>query len=159
MPEVDPAEFRQVCGHFTTGVTVITATDGDDPVGLAANSFTSVSLEPPLVLFCAGKTSTTWPRIEKADAYAVNILAADQEEISRTFAAPDVDRFEGVAWHQGVTGSPILDGALAYLDCEIEAKHDAGDHVLVVGRVVDLDVQRDTGPLVFYRGGYGDLSA
>lgn len=155
-PAVDEAVFRQVCGHFATGVTVITAMDGDEPVGMAANSFTSVSLDPPLVLFCAGKTSTTWPRIEAAGVYAVNILARDQEDVSRKFAAKDDDRFGGVGWRTAATGSPILDGALAFLDCTIAAQHDAGDHVLVMGRVVEMGVEREAAPLVFFRGGYAD---
>jgi len=158
LAEIDGALYRQVLGHFATGVTVITAVDSGEPVGMAANSFTSVSLDPPLVLFCAGTSSTTWPRIDAAGAYAVNILAGDQEEVSRKFAAKDGDRFEGVGWSTAVTGSPILDGALAYLDCTIEARHDAGDHVLVVGRVVDLAVPREGPPLLFFRGGYADLA-
>lgn len=154
---IDQAEFRQAMGHWLTGVTVVTATDGDEPVGMAANSFTSVSLDPPLVLFCAGKSSSTWPRIESSGAFAVNMLASDQEEVSRVFATKDADRFSGVAYRSGATGSPILTDALAFLDCTIEAKHDAGDHVLVVGRVVDLDVQREASPLAFFRGGYANL--
>lgn len=158
MADVDGALYRQVLGHFATGVTVITAVDDGEPVGMAANSFTSVSLDPPLVLFCAGKASSTWPRIDAAGAYAVNILAGDQEEVCRRFAAKDGDRFEGVGWSTAVTGSPILDGALAYLDCTIDARHDAGDHVLVVGRVVDLAVPGEGAPLLFFRGGYADLA-
>lgn len=156
--QIDQALYRQVCGHFATGVTVITAVDGGEPVGMAANSFTSVSLDPPLVLFCAGKNSSTWPRIQAAGSYAVNILGGDQEELSRRFAAKEGDRFEGVGWRPGVTGSPLLQGALAYLDCTIEAEHDAGDHLLVVGRVVELAIEREEAPLVFFRGGYAALS-
>lgn len=155
---IDPAEFRQVMGHWLTGVTVITAGDGGEPIGMAANSFTSVSLDPPLVLFCAGKSSSTWPRIEASGAFAVNLLAGDQEEVSRLMATKDADRFASVGYRPGVTGSPILNGTLAYLDCQIEAKHDAGDHVLVVGRVVDLGVHHEGAPLAFFRGGYGDLT-
>lgn len=156
--EIDQAQLRQVCGHFATGVTVVTAADPEGPVGMAVNSFCSVSLEPPLVLFCAAKASTTWPRIEEAGVFAVNILAGDQEELSRAFASKDGERFRGVGYRAGASGSPILDEALAYLDCRIEAEHDAGDHVIVVGRVVDLEVARDTSPLVFFRGGYADLT-
>lgn len=155
---VGQARMREVMGHWLTGVTVVTAMDGGQPVGLAANSFTSVSLDPPLVLFCAGTSSSTWPRIEASARFAVNVLADDQEEISRVFAAKGADRFEGVGYREGATGSPILDDALAYLDCTIEATHEAGDHVLVIGRVVDLAVQRDRAPLAFYRGGYGNLT-
>lgn len=156
--EVDESVYRQVLGHFATGIAVITAVDQGEPVGMAANSFTSVSLDPPLVLFCAGTSSTTWPRIRAAGAYAVNVLAADQEHVSRAFAGKDGDRFDGVAWRVGTTGSPILGGALAFLDCTIETEHDAGDHVIVVGRVVGLGVERDGPPLLFFRGGYADLS-
>lgn len=153
--DIDGRRFRDVLGNWATGVSVITAVHDGEPVGLAANSFTSVSLDPPLVLFCAGKESTTWPRIQAAGAYAVNVLAADQAELSKVFAQKGADRFVGVDYHSGATGSPILDGVLAYLDCEIEAEHDAGDHVLVVGRVVDLDIPRaDAEPLLFFRGGY-----
>lgn len=155
---IDQSVYRQVAGHFATGVTVITAVHDGEPVGMAANSFTSVSLDPPFVLFCAGKSSTTWPRIEAAGAYAVNVLAQDQEDVCRKFAAKDGDRFAEVGWHPGVTGSPLIDGSLAHFDCTIEAVHEAGDHLLVVGRVVDLGVARDTGPLLFFRGGYSDLT-
>lgn len=162
MPEaggpVDPSHYRTVLGHFATGVTVVTASDGGQPVGMAVNSFTSVSLDPPLVMFCAARSSTTWPVIKAAGAFAVNVLAADQEELSRAFATKDADRFSCVDHRPGITGSPILVGALAYIDCTLDALHDAGDHELVVGRVVDLDVQRDADPLVFFRGDYGYLA-
>lgn len=158
MTEIDQATYRQVCGHFATGVNVITATSDGDPVGMAVNSFTSVSIDPPLVLFCAGKSSTTWPQIRAAGSFAVNILAEDQEEVSRAFASKDGDRFTGVGFRHGVTGAPILADVLAFIDCEIDAVHDAGDHELVVGRVIDMDVERETGPLLFFRGGYADLA-
>lgn len=154
---IDQAQFRTVLGHFATGVTVITAMYGGAPVGMAANSFTSVSLDPPLVLFCAGKSSTTWPQIEQAGAFAVNILAADQEHVSRLFAAKGADRFDGVGYGHGTTGSPLIDGALAFLDCRITAQHDAGDHLIVVGEVVEMGLGGDAAPLLFFRGGYGQL--
>jgi 3-hydroxy-9,10-secoandrosta-1,3,5(10)-triene-9,17-dione monooxygenase reductase component len=150
----DAATMRQVMGHFATGVTVITASHDGEPVGLAANSFTSVSLDPPLVLFCAAYTSSTWPRIEAAGHYCVNILPEDGEQTCRIFASPG-DRFSQVAWHAGVTGAPVLDDALAYIDCEIHAVHDGGDHAIVVGKVVELGHQEQGKPLAFYRGGYG----
>src|SRR5436305_8494819 len=103
----DDRRFRDVFGHFATGVTIITAMDGDEPVGMAANSFTSVSLEPPLVLFCAAKSSSTWPRIETSGNWAANILDDDGEEICRLFAQKGADRFARIAYTQGRTGSPI----------------------------------------------------
>jgi len=151
----DAVEFRKVLGQFATGVTIITAMDDDEPTGVAANSFTSVSLDPPLVLFCVALTSTTWPRIERARRFAVNILGEHQEELCRLFAAKEVDRFAQVDWHVGVGGSPVLHDCIAYLDCEFWAEYDGGDHIIVVGRVLDLGVDHDAGPLVFYQGQYG----
>lgn len=156
---IDQATMRTVLGHFATGVTVITAMAEGEPVGIAANSFTSVSLDPPLVLFCAGKSSSTWPLIQKSGAFAVNVLGEHQEDISRLFASKDADRFAGVGFHTGATGSPVLTGALSFLDCRIHAEHDAGDHVIVVGRVVDLGLLEESPPLVFFRGGYNRLAA
>jgi 3-hydroxy-9,10-secoandrosta-1,3,5(10)-triene-9,17-dione monooxygenase reductase component len=153
--EPDSATYRTVLGHFATGVSIVTATDDEGPVGMACNSFTSVSLDPPLVLFCAAKSSTTWPRIHNAGHFAVNVLTEDDEQVCRTFAAKDVDRFVGVNHHRGATGAPILSDALAYIDCSTEAEHDAGDHVIVVGRVVELGYATEGKPLLFYRGGYG----
>ena len=151
----DMAEFRRVLGQFATGVTIITARDGDEPAGVAANSFTSVSIDPPLVLFCVGRTSSTWPRIERARRFAVNVLGEHQEEVSRLFATKGADRFGAIDWHLGIGGSPVLDECIAYLDCEFWAEYDGGDHIIVVGRVLDLGVTHDAGPLVFYQGSYG----
>lgn len=153
----DAASFRAVLGHFATGVTVITAMDGDEPVGMAANSFTSVSLDPPLVLFCAATASTTWPRIERAGRFTVNVLDERQEEVCRVFALKDADRFAIVDWHAGGHGSPVLHDVHAWLECTIEAQHPAGDHVIVVGRVRELGLTANAGPLLFYRGRYGRL--
>lgn len=155
----DPAAFRTVLGHFATGVVVVTAEDDGEPVGMACNSFTSVSLEPPLVLFCAAKTSTTWPRIQRAGAWCANVLAEEDEELCRLFAQKGVDRFARVTHRPGATGAPVLDRALAFVDCRTEAEHDAGDHVIVVGRVVELGHQVEGRPLLFYRGGYGRFEA
>jgi len=152
----DAASFRAVLGHFATGITVITAMDGDEPVGLAANSFTSVSLDPPLVLFCAAKSSTTWPRIERAGHFTVNVLDEHQEEISQLFATRGADRFGQVTWRVGTQG-PILEDVHAFLDCTLEQVHEAGDHVIVVGRVHDLGLTANAGPLLFYQGRYGRL--
>ena len=147
--EPDPATFRTVMGHFATGVAVVTALDGDEPVGMACNSFTSVSLDPPLVLYCAAKSSSTWPRLQKAGSFAVNVLEEGDEAVCRVFAQKDADRFAGTSHHRGATGAPILADALAYIDCEPEAQYDAGDHVIVVGRVVELGYATEGKPLLF----------
>jgi 3-hydroxy-9,10-secoandrosta-1,3,5(10)-triene-9,17-dione monooxygenase reductase component len=151
----DPATYRTVLGHFATGVTVITAIDGEEPVGMACNSFTSVSLEPALVLFCAAKSSTTWPRIQASGKWAANILGEDGEEVCRLFAQKGADRFAHISYTLGRTGSPILRESLAFVDCETEAEYDAGDHTIVVGRVLELGYASEAKPLLFYRGGYG----
>ena len=151
--------FRQVLGHLPTGVTVITAHHPDGPVGMSANSVTSVSMEPPLILFCPAKSSTSWPRIHQSGRFCVNVFGAQHEEISRRFAARDVDRFAGVAWHSRPDG-PALDEAVAWIECTIDAEHEAGDHLIVVGAVDRLDVREDGGePLVFFRGRYGSFAA
>ena len=154
----DSAQFRQVLGHFPTGVTVIAAMTDEGPVGMSVGSFFSVSLEPPLVAFCAGHSSTTWPLIKPVGSFSVNILAEDQEHVCRLMASKDVDKFSGMGWKAASTGSPILEGVLAWIDCEIDVVHTAGDHDIVVGRVKDLEVAREGGPLLFFRGGYGAFS-
>jgi 3-hydroxy-9,10-secoandrosta-1,3,5(10)-triene-9,17-dione monooxygenase reductase component len=158
--EPDIATYRTVLGHFATGVTLITAMDGDEPVGMACNSFTSVSLDPPLVLFCAAKASSTWPKIQPAQRFAANILSEDDEELCRLFATKGADRFKHIAWSdESRTGSPLIHDALAFVDCETVAEHDAGDHVIVVGRVVELGYASEGKPLLFYRGGYGHFES
>ena len=156
---IDGALYRQVLGHFLTGVTVISAIDpdSDEPVGMAASSFTSVSMDPAFVLFCAATSSSTWPRIQAAGAYCVNVLASDQERVSRQFSSKG-DKYANVSWHVGASGSPVFDDALAWIDCKIHAIHEAGDHVIVVGAVVGLGSSDAEGPLAYYRGGYGAFS-
>lgn len=152
---VGAAEFRQVLGHFPTGVAVVTAFAAGVPVGLSVNSFTAVSLEPPLVAFCAARRSGTWASIRPTGSFCVNMLAADQEAVARVFALPGADRFATVGWARSPSCAPRIDGALAWIDCDIEAVHPGGDHEICVGRVRTLGVRREEGPLVFYRGGYG----
>jgi 3-hydroxy-9,10-secoandrosta-1,3,5(10)-triene-9,17-dione monooxygenase reductase component len=155
-PTIDSARYRQVLGHFPTGVTVITAAGASGPVGLCVGSFSSVSLEPPLVAFFAGKGSTSYPAIEAAGHYCVNILGDDQEAQARVFAGRGDDKFAGIGWRpSAATGAPVLDDVLAWIDCAIDAVHEAGDHWIVVGRVLDLEIGREGGPLVFFRGGFG----
>ncbi len=145
-------------GHFTTGVTVVTADHPDGPAGLAIGSFFSVSLDPPLVGFCPAKTSSSWPRIRDTGTFCVNVLAEDQEELCRTFAGKEPDKFKGVGWRPSARGAPRLTDVLAWIECDIEAIHDAGDHEIVVAAVRELAVEREVGPLVFFRGGYANLA-
>jgi len=151
----DAAKFRQVLGHFPTGVTVITAHGADGPLGLAIGSFASLSLEPPQVLFCAGHHSSTWPKIKAVGVFCVNVLADDQEDVCRVFASKATDKFAEIGWKRSGNGSPVIDGVLAYIDCTIDQVVPSGDHDIVIGAVADLEVRHEGGPLVFFRGGYG----
>ena len=153
--DFDQARFRSVLGHYATGVTIVAGIDGGKPVGLSVNSFTSVSLDPPLIAFCAARASSTWPRLRRVGSFTVNVLAEHQEDLSRVFATRGADKFAHVGWRPAPSGAPLIDGALAWVDCTLDAEYEAGDHVLVVGRVSDLDVADEGRPLVFYRGGYG----
>ncbi|MEU3191154.1 flavin reductase family protein [Streptomyces sp. NPDC006992] len=177
---VDPAHFRRVLGGFASGVTVVTAPAAEHPAertpargssaaesggapgpaGFACQSFASLSLEPPLVSFMVGRTSTSWPRIARAGVFCVNVLAADQGELCRAFAVSGADKFAGVSHRPApVTGSPLLAGVAAWIDCEIHTVHTGGDHLIVVGRVRALDAAEDTGdPLVFHRGRLGTFA-
>jgi 3-hydroxy-9,10-secoandrosta-1,3,5(10)-triene-9,17-dione monooxygenase reductase component len=163
----DVAHFRQVLGHVPTAVTVITGIDGGiadgDPVGMAVGSFSSISLEPTLVGFFVAKTSSSWPRIRSGGAFCANVLGADQESVCRAFARSGGDKFRDVAWTRSPHGLPVIDGAVAWVDCAIERVDDAGDHELCIGLVRDLAIAAggdsgSSGSLVFYRGGYGTIA-
>jgi flavin reductase (DIM6/NTAB) family NADH-FMN oxidoreductase RutF len=151
----DSAKYRQVLGHFPTGVTVITALLDGAPAGMAVGSFASLSLEPPQVLFCAAHTSSTWPKINQAGSFCVNILSEDQEDVCRVFASKAEDKFAEIGWKRSGTGSPLIEGVMAYIDCDIDSIVPSGDHDVVVGGVRDLEVLHEGGPLLFFRGGYG----
>lgn len=156
---VDPAGFRRVMGHFATGVVAVTALDplSGEPVGLAANSFTSVSLSPALVSLCVAHTSTTWPRIRSGARFCVNVLAERQQAACAQLARSGGDKFRCLEWTVSPGGLPVLSGALAWLECSVHAEHPAGDHVIVVAQVHAMDAEPagDEGPLLFFRGGYG----
>jgi flavin reductase (DIM6/NTAB) family NADH-FMN oxidoreductase RutF/DNA-binding IclR family transcriptional regulator len=153
---IDPRWFRQVLGQYPTGVCIITARQEDDSrVGFVVGSFTSVSLDPPLVAFFPDKGSTTWPKIRGAGKFCVNILSADQEDVCRIFAGRTQDKFAGIHNRQAASGSPIIDGVVAWIDCDLESVQEAGDHYMVLGRVRELNVEESTLPLLFFEGGYG----
>lgn len=152
---VDATLFRQVLGRYATGITLITAAqkDGDVLCGMVANSFTSVSLNPPLVSFCAGKGSTTWPLIKESGHFAVNILGDRHRDVCQAFVGKTADCSSLLAdAPRGVSGSPLLPDALACIDCRIDVVHDAGDHELVIGAVLELAPREDCEPLLFYGG-------
>ncbi len=158
MTEIDGRRFRTTLGQFCSGVVIATGCLDGVPAGFAAQSFTSLSLDPPLVGLCPAKTSTSWPRLRDSGRFCINILAADQKPVCDLFAKSGIDKFASIDWRPGVTGSPIITGALAYIDCELVAEHDAGDHTIAVGRVLDLDIANPEGaPLLFFRGAYGQF--
>ncbi|MCP1336095.1 flavin reductase family protein [Futiania mangrovi] len=154
----DAMDFRRALGCFATGVTVITARSaGGTPVGITANSFSSVSLEPPLVLWCLDKGSERFARFDAADHFAVNVLGAHQQDLSSAFASYEHDAFPETPVETWETGAPILTDTLASLDCRIETRVDAGDHVVYIGRVLRLETRGDTPPLLYFRGRYGHI--
>ncbi|HEX3605521.1 MAG TPA: flavin reductase family protein [Candidatus Dormibacteraeota bacterium] len=152
---LDHLHFRRVMGHVPTGVAVVTALHDGEPAGLTVGSFTSVSLDPPLISVTVDRTARSWPSIQAAGAFCVNLLAHDQVELCRRFSSRETDKFTAVAWTPAESGSPVLQGVVAWVDCDIDIVLETGDHHLVVGRVRDLDVVRHVSPLLFHRGGYG----
>ncbi|MFJ8017171.1 flavin reductase family protein [Streptomyces sp. NPDC096339] len=152
--------LRSVFGRFATGVVAVTASDPSTGAraGLAANSFCSVSLDPPLVSFCVAHTSTSWPLVRAAGLLGISILGADQRDAATRLSVRGADKFGGLPWTRSPGGAPLLEGALAWLECAVEAEHPAGDHVIVVCRVLRLDASREGEPLVFFRGEYGRIS-
>lgn len=151
-------DFRSALGAFATGVTVITTRGEEHAYGMTANAFSSVSLDPPLVLVCAKAASDGSQHITANRCFCVNILAAEQEPLSRFFSSKDRprgrDAFKDVPHWKGATGSPILEGVVAHLDCELHATHEAGDHAIFIGEVLDLAVDGEKPPLLFAGGGY-----
>lgn len=149
--------FRKVLGHFATGVTVVTTRQpSGKPWGFTVNSFTSVSLDPPLVLFCVDRSGESARAFADADHFAVNFLSHAQEQVSRRFASRLDDRFEGILHTETANGSPLLNGSLGYLECKKVASHTAGDHEIIIGEVVDAHADEGD-PLLFFRGAYGRL--
>ena len=153
METFDSRAFRDTCGQFCTGVVVVAGLEGDALVGLAAQSFASLSLEPPLISFSPAKTSTSWPRLRPLKRFCVNVLAADQQVVSDAFA--QAGKAADIGWRTTPAGAPILDDAMAYVECGLAAEHDAGDHTIVVGAVKGFAILRpEAQPLLYFRGNY-----
>jgi flavin reductase (DIM6/NTAB) family NADH-FMN oxidoreductase RutF len=159
MSDVISADFRATLGQFCSGVVVATGMLEGIPAGFAAQSFSSLSLDPPLVALFPGKQSSSWPKLRDSGSFCINVLGAHHQAVCERFAQSGADKFAGLDWRTGVTGSPILTSVLAYIDCDLQAEHDAGDHTIAVGRVRDLAVvEADAQPLLFFRGGYGTFN-
>lgn len=153
---VPPSRMRDVLGHFASGIVIVTADGPDGPLGFTCQSFASLSLEPPLVSFAPSRSSSTWPRIRGVGRFCVNVLADDHETISNGFARSGSDKFAGVPWTRAaVTGSPLLDGVCAWIECVLADEFDGGDHTIAVGRVLALAADAARSPLLFHRGSYG----
>jgi flavin reductase (DIM6/NTAB) family NADH-FMN oxidoreductase RutF len=153
----DSDRFREVVGHFPTGVAVVASAVAGRPYGMAVASFMSLSLDPPLVLFCAGKSSTSWPHIRRAGRFCVSVLSHEQRDMCKNFARQSGDKFQDVDWFASPNGSPVIDGCIAWIECDISAVYPGGDHDVVVGHVTTLDASYDGQPLVFFRSGFGSF--
>jgi 3-hydroxy-9,10-secoandrosta-1,3,5(10)-triene-9,17-dione monooxygenase reductase component len=151
-------EFRTVLGRVPTSVVVVSGHAGGKPVGVSVGSFSSVSLDPPLVGFFIAKSSRTWPLIEPSGAFAVSVLSADQEPVSRVFATSGADKFAAVTYQLSDDGCPLLDDAAAWIECRLSSTSDAGDHLLVLGEVIRLEANGNKVPLLFTGGTYGRMS-
>lgn len=154
--EITPEQFRHVIGHMPTGVTIVTAMSPDGPIGMSANAVTSLSLEPPLMLLCPAKSSTTWPGIRAARRFCINVMAGHHADLVRRFSRRGIDRFADLELTPR-QGGPALGDAVAWIDCSIRGEYDGGDHHVVVADVLHLDAAADSVPLVFFRGGYGSF--
>lgn len=154
----DTARFREVLGHFATGITVVTGADAEGPVGFTCQAFAALSLDPPLVVVAPSRSSESFPRIAAVGTFCVNVLAEDQEALGRVFATKGSHKFEGVGWKPGLSGAPILSDVLAWVECSLEDVHPGGDHMVAVGSVLAMGVGSGT-PLLFYRGGFGRFEA
>ncbi len=158
-PELEQRRFRDALGHYASGVTVITSGDSIGPTGFTCQSFYSVSMTPPLISFSVMSNSTTYPRIRDSGRFAVNVLSHEQERISAQFARKGTDKWAGISWDVTSSGTPVIDDTLLWLDCEIWAEYEAGDHRIVIGKVRDLSPieWHRPEPLIFFRGKYRQL--
>jgi flavin reductase (DIM6/NTAB) family NADH-FMN oxidoreductase RutF len=154
LSDLSPRRIRNVLGHFATGLTVITAATENGPAGFTCQSFASLSLEPALVTFSPGRTSSSWPLLRAAGRFTVNILPAEHQHLAAQFARSGADKFAGVDHSPSPLGNPVLDGALAWVDCELHQEYDGGDHTIVVAAVRALSARSDVDPLLFFKGDY-----
>ncbi|MGB9982256.1 flavin reductase family protein [Herbaspirillum sp. AP02] len=157
---IDPLRFREALGYYASGITVITSLVETGPIGFTCQSFYSVSMNPPLVSFSVMSSSASYPAIRRAGRFAVNILAADQSDISRQFARRGDDKWQGVDWQASPLGNPIIARSLHWLDCRLHAEHVAGDHLIVIGEVLAMEQQKPAGaqPLLYFRGQYRGIA-
>jgi len=158
VPDLSAEHFRQVMAHVPTSVVVVAGVVDGHPTGLSVGTFVPVSLEPPLVGFFVSRTSKSWPPISTTGSFCVSILGRDQAEVSSRFAVSEADKFEGIAWHPAPLGNPVLVGAVAFVDCDIERVVETGDHTLVLGSVREMGVETGQSPLVYHRSSYSAVA-
>ena len=159
LPSIDPAEYRRVLGRFATGVTIMTArAPGGIQVGVTANSFNTVSLDPPLILWSLALRAPSLPVFRSQEHFAVNILAADQRDLALRFARPSDDKFAGVPVRSGIGGVPLIEGAMAHVECQVAHLYPGGDHEIIVGRVLRMEGS-DLPPLIFHCGKFCDVTS
>ena len=158
---IDPRELRNAFGCFATGVTIITTVDNaGDPIGITANSFSSLSLDPPLVLFCLDLKSNSFDAFHQNQNFVVNVLREDQQDLSNVFAKSGGDKWNGVGFQTWDTGCPVFEDCIANMECEVASIAEGGDHVIIVGKVIRMRYEDgDCRPLLFYRGRYGQIEA
>jgi flavin reductase (DIM6/NTAB) family NADH-FMN oxidoreductase RutF len=154
----DTSRFKEVMSRFASGVTVVSGMEGDEPVGFTCQAFISLSAEPPFVAVAPARTSTSWPRIARAGSFCVNILGDEQSEMAQGFAVSGGPKFDGVDWRPApITGAPVIEGSLAWVDCLVELVHDAGDHELIIGKVLELGTGEGS-PLIYYESKFAALA-
>lgn len=161
--QIDPMVYREVMGHYPTGVAVVTGFDHSsaqpEPVGLVVGTFSAVSMDPPLVSFMPQRSSSTYARLAGAPSYCINVIASDQLDLCRTLARPAPDKFAEVSWKPSEYGAPQLDDAVAHVHCRPAQQIEAGDHYIVLCAVDAMEVTRPASPLLFFQGGYGEFAA
>jgi flavin reductase (DIM6/NTAB) family NADH-FMN oxidoreductase RutF len=161
--QIDPTVYREVMGHYPTGVAVVTGFDTsagtDEPIGMVVGTFSAVSMDPPLVSFMPQRSSGTYARLATSSAYCINVIAADQLDLCRTLAGRTPDKFDRVAWQHSAFGAPQLDDAVAHVHCRPAEVIEAGDHYIVLCTVDAMEVTRPASPLLFFQGGYGEFAS
>ncbi len=153
----DIGQYKDAMSRFVTGVTIVAGMEEGEPVGFTCQSFVSLSIDPPFIAVAPARTSTSWPRIARAGYFCVNVLGDEQGGLCRGFAVSGGNKFKGVDWHPApVSGAPVIEGSLAWVDCKVELVHDAGDHELIIGKVLDLGTNEGS-PLLFFRSQFATV--
>jgi 3-hydroxy-9,10-secoandrosta-1,3,5(10)-triene-9,17-dione monooxygenase reductase component len=155
---IDSTKFRQAMSAYASGITVITGFEGDEPVGMTCQSFASLSIDPPLVLFCPARSSSSWPRINDSKKFCVNVLSNKQLDLCTSFAKSGGDKFTNVEWEKSLFGLPVISNVLVAIECEVHEIYDGGDHEIVIGLVKSLTFGQPDAPLIYHQSNFFDLT-